>query len=260
MRWMPWSGAFTFCRAMIGSREAQRRSAVHALLAVVAAALMLAGIAVQGHAADLPDWATFVEPPADTSHLNYVFVFGGRMSTSNFGSTLVYNTFPVFTGALTPPNYDNYIVGGAYQRDFYRYGGIVIAGEVGIADRFGHYAECCSTIVMSSSMLNSGEFWFGPNFRYDAIVLFNRLRVVPGMTFGFSLTTNSIGAEREREITEHGDARFLGYLGPEVAFSLVSAPQWELVLRMQHRSGADRTFGHLMEGYNANVAGLRYRF
>lgn len=91
-------------------------------------------------------------------------------------------------------------------------------------------------------------------------MLFDQLRITPGLTFGFSVVTDSIGQELQRQITDNGDARFLGYLGPELAFSSLSAPRWELVLREQHRSGAGGTFGHMTEGYNANVAGLRYRF
>jgi hypothetical protein len=34
----------------------------------------------------------------------------------------------------------------------------------------------------------------------------------------------------------------------------------EFVVAVHHRSGADHTFGNFGEGYNANVAGLRYRF
>jgi len=178
------------------------------------------------------------------------------MSTTTFGDTIGFNTY----SGLTPPLYDNYIVGAAYQHDFHRIGGFVIALEAGIADRFGNYAQCCSPVITAPNILNSGELWAGPNFRYDGIVFFNTLRVAPGWTMGFSAVTNSIGAELGAEITAHGNASFLVYLGPELAFSVVNAPQWEAVLRVQHRSGAWHTFGNMGEGYNANEAGVRYRF
>jgi hypothetical protein len=225
---------------------------------VIAAALLAACIAVPCQAADISDWVSFNSPRTD-SLLNSVFAFGGRMSTTTFGDTLVFNTFPLAT-PLVSPSFDNYIIGTAYQRELYRYRGFVLGGEIGLADRFGNYAQCCSPVVLSSSILNSGELWFGPAFRYDAIVLFNQLRVIPGMTFGFSATTNSIGVEREREITNPGNARLLGYLGPEIAFSTLNMSELELVISMHHRSGADHTFGNFGEGYNANVVGLRYRF
>jgi hypothetical protein len=204
---------------------------------------------------EFSDWLSFNTPVAG-DHLNSIFLFGGRMSTTTFGDTLGFNT----ASGLQAPFYDNYIVGGAYQRDFLRVGGFVLALEAGIADRFGNYAECCSPVVTTPNILNSGEFWAGPNFRYDGIVFFNALRVTPGWTMGFSATTNSIGAERGNEIAAPGSARFLVYLGPELAFSAVSTPQWELVLRVQHRSGAWHTFGNLGEGYNANEGGIRYHF
>jgi hypothetical protein len=240
--------------------------------ALVAGCVGASCLGMQCYAADLTpaDSSSVVSlhAPALAATLpNSLFVFGGFMSTVNFGSTLVFDTFPVFTSSIAGQKYDNFIAGAAYQRDFYSFGsGFVVAGEVGIADRFGHYAVCCDAsgpgqTVITSGVVNSGELWFGPAIRYESLVLFNALGVIPGFTAGFSATTNSIGKERQRELTTPGgDARFLGYLGPEIGFSLVSAPQWELVIALHHRSGANGTFGHLMEGYNANVAGLRYRF
>lgn len=181
------------------------------------------------------------------------------MSTTVFGSTLFFNTGLMEAHSYGPISYDNSIVGAGYQRQFYRYGGFTLGGEIGIADRFGNYAQCCNPVVLSSSTLNSGELWFGPVLRYDGIVLFN-VRVIPGITVGFSATTDSIGVERQREINDNGNARFLGYLGPELAFSPLDASQLEIFLRVQHRSGANRLLGNLMEGYNANVLGLRYRY
>jgi hypothetical protein len=240
----------------------------------IAAAMVAVGIVAPCYAADLSpaptedsSWVELRDPHLAVSHPNSILIFGGAMSTTNFGSTLVFNTFPVFTSSIAGQKYDNFIVGGAYQRDLYAFAsGFVFAAEVGIADRFGHYAVCCDASgpgqsVLTSGLVNSGELWAGPAIRYESLVLFNSLRVIPGFTAGFSATTDSIGKERQRELTTPGgDARFLGYLGPEIGFSLVDLPQWELVFEMHHRSGANGTFGHLMEGYNSNVAGIRYRF
>ena len=243
------------------------RAAALAAGCLGASCLGTPGCAADLTPADRSSVVSLRDPVFPTTLPNSIFVFGGFMSTVNFGSTLIFDTYPVFTGSIAGQKYDNFIVGAAYQRDFYSFGsGFVFAGEIGIADRFGHYAVCCDAIgpgqtVITSGVLNSGELWFGPALRYESLVLFNTLRVIPGWTVGFSLTTNSIGKERQRELTTPGgDARFLGYLGPEVGFSWVSAPQWELVIALHHRSGANGTFGHLDEGYNANVAGLRYRF
>jgi hypothetical protein len=190
-----------------------------------------------------------------------IFFFAGRLSTSNMGSTATFNTVAVDT-TLIAPYYDNYIVGAAYQHRFRELGsGFVLGGEIGAADRFGHYAVCCNIqTVTSSDIRHSGELWFGPTIRYESFVLFDQLRITPGLTAGFSLTTNSIGIERGRELSGNGNGRFLGYLGTELAFSSVSMPNLELVFRLHHRSGALRLLGNMMEGYNANVVGLRYWF
>ena len=91
-------------------------------------------------------------------------------------------------------------------------------------------------------------------------MLFDKLRISSGITPGLSFTTNSIGREREREIGYNGSGRALFFLAPEVSLSLADHPEWELVYRVQHRSGANGTLGKLREGYNANVVGVRYRF
>jgi len=203
------------------------------------------------------------KPTRTASPDDSIFFFAGRLSTSNMGSTATFNTIAVDT-TLESPYYDNYIVGAAYQRRFRELGhGFVLGGEIGIADRFGHYLVCCgdklvTQTVTSSNINHSGELWFGPTIRYEPFVLFDQFRITTGLTAGFSLTTNSIGVERGKELDRNGSARFLFYLGPEIAFSTVSMPNVELVVRLHHRSGALGTLGHLNEGYNANVVGLRY--
>jgi hypothetical protein len=179
--------------SLIGEQRPSRRRWLCAI-----AALFAACIAAQSRAADFSDYVSVIDPTDGASRLNSVMLFGGRMSTTNLASTLLFNRVSVFGLSPYQPYYDNYIVGGAYQRDVYRFGGFVIAAEIGLADRFGHYTECCAPIeqtIYSSSTVNSGELWFGPAFRYEAIVFFNTVRFVPGITAGFSVVTNSIGAE-----------------------------------------------------------------
>ena len=204
-----------------------------------------------------------VQPKNQTSaelRDNSIFLFAGMLSTSNMGSAAVFNAFPVATRALNSPNYDNYIFGAAYQRRLYELGyRFVLNAEVGIADRFGRYAACCDDYTIKSSTIrHSGEIWFGPVFRYESIVLFNKVRMTPSLSVGLSLTSNSIGVERARELSYDGNGRILFYLGPEISFSSLSMPNFEVVLRLHHRSGAGGKFGGLREGYNANVIGLRY--
>jgi hypothetical protein len=188
------------------------------------------------------------------SRPNSVFVFAGRMSATDIYSTAILN--------VNQPGrtYDNYIVGAAFGRDMLDLGHhFVLGAEIGVADRFGKYSVCCDAPVVSSNVVQSGELWGGVSLRYDSIKLFDRLYLTPGVVGGFSGTTNSIGREREREIDLDGNARLLLYLGAELAFSTPGSPV-DLVIRLHHRSGANGTFGRLMEGYNADVVGIRYRY
>ena len=185
------------------------------------------------------------------------FVFGGRMSSTDIWSTAIYN--------LNDPNgriqnYDNYIVGAAYQRDFIRLGGAFLIGaEIGLADRFGNYPLCCHPVITSPSVVHSAELWSGLSLRYEALTV-SQVRFSPGIVWGLSAITSPIGQELEQAIGRNGNATILFYLGLEGAFSLVNFPSTELVFRVHHRSGAFGTIGGMKEGNNSNVIGLRYRF
>jgi hypothetical protein len=184
-----------------------------------------------------------------------IFVFGGMLSTTGIGQTALFNY-----NADEKPRYDNNIAGVAAYRDWFRLGyGFYVGGELGIADRFGYYAQTGDTNIKSSSLLQSAEIWTGLRWRYEGFSFYG-VRISAAATTGFSYTTNSIGRERGREIAYDGSARFLFYGGPELALSLDSHPEWQFVYRLQHRSGANGTLGHFREGYNANVFGLRYTF
>jgi hypothetical protein len=185
-----------------------------------------------------------------------IFGFAGRTDSGNLGSTFVYGY-----GAPERIFYDNYIVGGAYQRDFFQFAsGLLIGAEVGIADRFGHYSVCCDTIVYSNSTVQSGEFWAGASFRTNGITVFDMVRALPMFVFGLSFINNPIGQEGEHQIAHQGSAKMLFYLGFDLAFALTKLPDTELVFRIQHRSGAYGTLGAMKEGNNANVIGIRQRF
>ncbi len=86
-----------------------------------------------------------------------------------------------------------------------------------------------------------------------------RLWVRPWLSFGFvegvSLLTEASNYEKT---FRKNYSTFLNYLGFEVE-GLVS-PQWSLVGRIHHRSGAYGTYSGVSEGSNAYLLGLRYRF
>jgi hypothetical protein len=104
------------------------------------------------------------------------------------------------------------------------------------------------------------ETWGGLVLRNRGVTLGDWLTISPALTFGLSGVTEPIGQESVRETNHNGDATWLFYLGPEIAFSLPKHPRWELVYRLHHRSGASSLLGGMAEGHNANTLGLRWRF
>ena len=185
-----------------------------------------------------------------------VFVFAGRTNSGNLGDTFAFGV-----GAPQKNFYDNYIVGGAYQRDFFQFNsGILIGAEVGLADRFGNYRICCDIIAYSNGVMHSAELWGGASFRHQGVPLFDLVRISPGFVFGLSAISSPIGQEGLHQIDHRGSAKVLFYLGFDLAFALATLPNTELVFRIQHRSGAYGTLGGMKEGNNANVIGIRQRF
>jgi hypothetical protein len=215
-----------------------------------------ASMSLDCNAADLVTPVSLSDQSTSNSRLDSILFFGGRMSTTDIWSSLAYNL-----NQTDRQSWDNNFVGAAYRRDVYFLGyGVVLGAEVGVGDRFGRYALCCNAPFVSSGIVQSGELWSGVNIREEGINLFDQVHVAIGITVGLSATTASIGHERQNEIDRPGSARLLVYLGPEIAFSMPSNPQLELVFREQHRSGAYGTFGHMVEGYNGETVGIRYRF
>jgi hypothetical protein len=109
-------------------------------------------------------------------------------------------------------------------------------------------------------MGSSPELGAGLNVRYTALVFLNSIRIIPAITVGFSAINKPVRFEARREADAQGDARLPSYSGPELAVSFVNFPNLELVYRLQHRSGANGTFGKMGEVANANVLGIRFRF
>jgi hypothetical protein len=168
-----------------------------------------------------------------------VFVFVGQFMRG---------TFPGWTNipfAGDPEN--NYLAGGAYRLELADLGaGFHFGTEVGVDGRFGHGT--------------SAEFWTGTSIWHQGFSITDFVTIAPGLVTGFSAVTNSIGIERERELSHHGNATFLFYLGPELAFKFKAIPDVEFVFRTQHRSGGKGTLGRMGEGANGNIFGVRIPF
>jgi len=81
----------------------------------------------------------------------------------------------------------------------------------------------------------------------------------PWLSLGFVQGVSLLTQNSLYEQTFRGSYQtFLNYLGFEVE-ALVK-PQWSLVGRLHHRSGAYGTYGGVSEGSNAYLVGVRYRF
>jgi hypothetical protein len=212
---------------------------------LLASFFILTGLSLQCSAADLlapvlmADQSDFAPiSMAPTPLPNSLFIFGGQFTTDNMVHSL--NPF-------TANHERNYLAGGAYERDLKvgKYG-TILGVEIGIADRFG--------------MGESAELWGGLNIRHKGVVIFNVVRITPGVAVGFSAITNPVGTEAQRQSDHNGNAHFLGYLGPELAVAFQRVPNLEFIYRLQHRSGVAGIFGIMHEGSNANVFGARYHF
>ncbi len=74
---------------------------------------------------------------------------------------------------------------------------------------------------------------------------------------GLSLATEAPPIEKERNGKANG---LLNYLMFEWTFALPNKPDWELVMRMNHRSGGYGTFNGVSAGSNLYGVGLRHHF
>lgn len=174
------------------------------------------------------------QAPADSSEQN-VFVMGGPFAKGFFGDTFLF----------WQDHYEsNIFLGAAYQRFFYEYQSFQLGLEAGIGLRLG--------------APNSAEFWGGAVARLTRFT-FGDIAVTPSITFGLSVVTDTIGVETDRAATLGHDVPVLYYLSPEIAFSHVDNPEWEVFGRIQHRSGGFGTIADI-DGSNAAVVGLRYKF
>ncbi|WP_323242957.1 DUF3769 domain-containing protein [Synechococcus sp. BA-124 BA4] len=189
---------------------------------------------------EIPDWHP---------HPWSATLWGGQMFHSDFGQT--------FTGqgVFRPER----VLGAGLQKRLIKAGPFALEldfnalGHWASAQKGGRYTgpfTASEVANLSTSAQSFGEFTGGIGLR---------AWLQPWLSLGFvqgvSLNTNLSNYEntyREKS------ARFLNYLGFEIEGSL--SPQWSMVGRIHHRSGAFGTYNGVREGSNAYLLGLRYRF
>lgn len=204
--------------------------------------LMMLGALLAGCVVAAPALAQgAADPNAGMSEANRnVFFFAGPFHEDSF----------YFSPALPLIHYDGtFMLGAGYQYYFYRSDwSFQLGTEIGLAARIDFGGP------------SSAELWGGLVFRHDGVVLFDKFRLSPSLTVGYSLVTGPIGSEAERADRIGVDVPFLIYLGPELAVTPLDNPEFEAFFRVQHRSGGFGIIMDHMNGSNAVTLGVRYKF
>jgi hypothetical protein len=183
----------------------------------------------------IPDWRPY--PWAAT-------LWGGQMIDANFGDTFL------FKGQMRP----EYLWGVGLNKRLLRAGPLALEFD---SNALLHHAaeQPGGGFNQDVAYANTPAQTFG-EFTWSFGV---RAWVQPWLSLAFfegvSLNTNVSNYEktfRENYTT------FLNYLGFEL--EALIKPEWSLVGRIHHRSGAYGTYSGVSEGSNAYLVGLRYRF
>jgi hypothetical protein len=183
----------------------------------------------------IPDWHPY--PWAATA-------WGGQMIDANFGDTFLFN------GRFRP----EYLWGVGLNKRLLRAGPLALEFD-------------SNALVHNAAEQPGGEFNQDVPFANTPAQTFGeftwsfgvRAWLQPWLSFAFfegvSLYTDVSNYEktfRENYTT------FLNYLGFEV--EALIKPEWSIVGRIHHRSGAYGTYSGVSEGSNAYLVGMRYRF
>ena len=183
-------------------------------------------------------------PPQWHPHPWAVTTWAGQMFAANFGDTFL------FKGNFRP----EYLAGVNLQRR------IVDAGPFALeidSNLLGHRAaaqaggEFNQSVPFAQTPAQSfGEATIGIGLRFW---------VLPRLSLYFVEGVSLLSEPSNYERTYRKNySTFLNYLAFEVE-GLVT-PQWSVVGRIHHRSGAYGTYNGVSEGSNAYLLGLRYRF
>lgn len=171
-------------------------------------------------------------------------VWGGQMIDANFGDTFI------FKGRMRP----EYLVGLGLNKRLVQAGPLALEIDSN-AMLHQAYPQAGGEFNQTTAFANTpaqtfGEFTGGLGLR---------AWLQPWLSLGFvegvSLNTNVSNYEKTYR---QKYSTFLNYLGFEI--EALVAPEWSLVGRIHHRSGAYGTYSGVSEGSNAYLLGLRHRF
>ncbi len=173
-----------------------------------------------------------------------VTLWGGKSIDSNFGDTFK------FQGRLRP----EYELGLGFNKRLIDAGPVALEWD---SNLLGHRAleQAGGEFNQSVKYANSPSQAFGELTTGLGL----RLWVQPWLSLAFVEGVSWLSTTSNYEKTfRQNYTQFLNYLGFEI--EALVAPQWSLVGRVHHRSGAYGTYSGVSEGSNAYLIGLRYRF
>ncbi|MBV2351977.1 DUF3769 domain-containing protein [Synechococcus sp. HK05] len=183
----------------------------------------------------VPDWRPY--PWAAT-------LWGGQMIDANFGDTFIFN------GQLRP----EYLLGLGLNKRLLRAGPLALEFDT---NALLHRAaeQPGGGFNQNVPFSNTPAQTFG-EFTWSFGV---RAWLQPWLSLAFfeGVSLNTSVSNYEKTFRENFTT-FLNYLGFEV--EALIKPEWSLVGRIHHRSGAYGTYSGVSEGSNAYLVGMRYRF
>lgn len=143
---------------------------------------------------------------------------------------------------------DSGFVSGVFARRLATlWGAFDIVPEIGVGKRFGADAK-------------AAEGWAALGFYWTRFPWDNYLHTKIGFAEGLDLATQIDRGERIRALPGRTGSVLLNYFAPEIDFSLPRFPDYELVLRINHRSGIWGLINKVSGGIQYGEAGLRVYF
>jgi hypothetical protein len=163
-----------------------------------------------------------------------VTLFGGQLTDGDIQNTAYFNVGWE----------DSYLVGGALSRRFFRYRDrLDLEWEVQAVKHFGDQ--------------DNWEFNGLGAARWIAFPWDQYLDTSFAGGIGLSYATS---VPKIEDLNHDEASQLLVYVMFEFGFSLPKLPEWSLMARIHHRSGAFGTFDGVHGASNAWVLGLRYHF
>ena len=229
------------------------------MIAMVLAAVVAwtAPAAAQSRWTNPTSWVDVKWPSQGCAGNCAIYGFAGRNTSTSMTSIFGLDDVATFAPEKFVPIWDwtwedAGIVGGAVSRRLVTFFGVIdVEAELGIGQRFGKMDET--------------EVWSALFFRWTWFPWNHYLKTTIATSTGLNWASGISDLERRRDGNGRG-SQLLHYFSPEITFALPQLPQWELVARLHHRSGAKVFFGDIAMfngvdgGAHFGTLGVRYRF